>query len=60
MERQAAMIERQITEIEMAIEAVKAEKGERYTIKQMEKTKIIKRKAEPIERYFPQGQCSNL
>ena len=38
-ERQAAMIERQITEIEMAIEAVKAEKGERYTIKQMEKTK---------------------
>ena len=39
MERQAAMIERQITEIEMAIEAVKAEKGERYTIKQMEKTK---------------------
>ena len=39
MERQAAMIERQITEIEMAIEAVKAEKGERYTIKQMEKTR---------------------
>ena len=39
MERQSAMIERQITEIEMAIEAVKAEKGERYTIKQMEKTK---------------------
>ena len=38
-ERQAAMIERQITEIEMAIEAVKVEKGERYTIKQMEKTK---------------------
>ena len=38
-ERQAAMIERQIQEIEMAIEAVKAEKGERYTIKQMEKTK---------------------
>ena len=37
--KQAAMIERQITEIEMAIEAVKAEKGERYTIKQMEKTK---------------------
>lgn len=54
------MIERQITEIEMAIEAVKAEKGERYTIKQMEKQKIIRRKAEPIERYFPQGQCSNL
>ena len=38
-ERQIAMIERQIEEIEMAIEAVKAEKGERYTIKQMEKTK---------------------
>lgn len=39
MERQAAMIERQIEEIEMAIEASKAAKGERYTIKQMEKTK---------------------
>ena len=38
-ERQIAMIERQIEEIEMAIEATKAEKGERYTIKQMEKTK---------------------
>ena len=33
------MIERQIEEIEMAIEATKAAKGERYTIKQMEKTK---------------------
>ena len=39
MERQAAMIERQITEIEMAIEAVKAEKGERWTIKQIESQK---------------------
>ena len=38
-ERQVAMIERQIEEIEMAIEATKAAKGERYTIKQMEKTK---------------------
>lgn len=38
-ERQTAIIERQIKEIEMAIEAAKAEKGERYTIKQMEKTK---------------------
>ena len=39
VERQTAMIERQIAEIEMAIEATKAAKGERYTIKQMEKTK---------------------
>ncbi|MCI8409125.1 MAG: DUF3849 domain-containing protein [Lachnospiraceae bacterium] len=39
IERQTAIIERQIKEIEMAIEAAKAEKGERYTIKQMEKTK---------------------
>ena len=38
-ERQIAMIENQIREIEMAIEATKAAKGERYTIKQMEKTK---------------------
>lgn len=38
-ERQMAMIERQIEEIEMAIETLKAENGERYSIKQMEKTK---------------------
>ena len=38
-ERQIATIERQIAEIEMAIQAVKEAKGERYTIKQMEKTK---------------------
>ncbi|WP_300939792.1 helicase-related protein, partial [Bacteroides acidifaciens] len=38
-ERQMAMIERQITETETAIEALKAENGERYSIKQMEKTK---------------------
>lgn len=39
MERQTAIIERQIEEIETAIEQVKAAKGERYTIKQMEKTR---------------------
>ena len=39
IERQAAIVERQIAEIELAIETAKAEKGERYTIKQMEKTK---------------------
>ena len=38
-ERQAAMIERQIDEIEASIIEAKAEKGERYTIKQMEATK---------------------
>ena len=38
-ERQMAMIERQIEEIEMATEALKAENGERYSIKQMEKTR---------------------
>lgn len=38
-ERQERIIERQIDEIEMAIETAKAENGERYTIKQMEKTK---------------------
>lgn len=38
-ERQKEMIERQIHEIELAIEARKTAKGERYTIKQMEKTK---------------------
>ena len=39
VERQTAIIERQIDEIELAIEQTKADKGERYTIKQMEKTK---------------------
>ncbi len=39
MERQQAMIERQISEIELAIEQAKADNGERYTIKQMEKTR---------------------
>ena len=38
VERQTAIIERQIDEIELAIEQTKADKGERYTIKQMEKT----------------------
>ena len=38
-ERQIAGIENQIKEIEMSIQAVKEAKGERYTIKQMEKTK---------------------
>ncbi|MCM1410873.1 MAG: DUF3849 domain-containing protein, partial [Lachnospiraceae bacterium] len=39
IERQQAMIERQINEIELAIEQAKADNGERYTIKQMEKTR---------------------
>ena len=37
VERQTAMIERQIEEITQSIEEIKAERGERYTIKQMEK-----------------------
>ena len=38
-ERQIAIIERQIDEIELAIEQAKADNGERYTIKQMEKSR---------------------
>ena len=38
-ERQAATIERQIDEIELAIEQAKKDNGERYTIKQMEKSR---------------------
>ncbi|MCI8743073.1 MAG: DUF3849 domain-containing protein, partial [Lachnospiraceae bacterium] len=38
-ERQAAMIRRQIAEIETAIETAGAEKGEHYTVKQMERSK---------------------
>ena len=36
-ERQTSIIERQIAEITQSIEEIKAEQGERYTIKQMEK-----------------------
>ena len=36
-ERQTTIIERQIAEITQSIEVIKAEQGERYTIKQMEK-----------------------
>ena len=39
IERQTAIIEKQIDEIKLAIEQTKAENGERYTIKQMEKTR---------------------
>ncbi|MEG0154917.1 MAG: DEAD/DEAH box helicase family protein [Lachnospiraceae bacterium] len=38
-ERQMDMIDRQVEEITMEIESLKASQGERYTIKQMEKTK---------------------
>ncbi|GFI30544.1 hypothetical protein IMSAGC013_01934 [Lachnospiraceae bacterium] len=38
-ERQTAIIERQIDEITLAIKQAEADNGERYTIKQMEKTK---------------------
>ncbi len=38
-ERQAAIIEQQIDEIETAIAMAKADNGERYTIKQMEKSR---------------------
>jgi N12 class adenine-specific DNA methylase len=39
VERQSATLENQIEEISFAIEQAKAEKGERYTIKQMEKSR---------------------
>lgn len=38
-ERQIATIEQQIREITMAIDAAKAAKGERYSVKEMEKTR---------------------
>ena len=38
-ERQAATIEKQIDEIELAIDQAKRDNGERYTIKQMEKSR---------------------
>ena len=39
IERQKAIVERQIDEIEIEISTAKAERGERFTIKQMEKTR---------------------
>ncbi len=48
-ERQSAMIEKQIDEIEAAIALAKAERGERYTIKQMENSsKQLKVKLEKL------------
>ncbi|MCR5227978.1 MAG: DEAD/DEAH box helicase family protein, partial [Eubacterium sp.] len=48
-ERQATTIEAQINEIEEAIALAKAERGERYTIKEMEKTrKQLKVKLEKL------------
>lgn len=48
-ERQAATIEAQINEIEEAIALAKAERGERYTIKEMEKSrKALKVKLEKL------------
>ena len=38
-ERQAAMVERQISELTMAIEEAAAQEGTHYTVKQMEKTR---------------------
>ncbi|MBQ9361105.1 MAG: DEAD/DEAH box helicase family protein [Lachnospiraceae bacterium] len=38
-ERQAAVIERQVDDIETAIAVAKAERNERYTVKEMEKSK---------------------
>ncbi len=49
IERQAATIERQINEIELAIAQAKADNGERYTIKQMEKSrKALKARLEKL------------
>ena len=49
IERQEAMIERQIDEIEFAIDQAKAENGERYTIKQMEQSrKSLRMKLEKL------------
>ena len=39
IERQETMIQRQMNEIELAIEQAKADNGENYTVKQMEKTR---------------------
>ncbi len=48
-ERQERMIEEQITDIEIAIDQAKAENGERFTIKQMERTrKSLEKKLEKL------------
>ena len=39
LERQQAILERQIEEILFGIEQAKAQKAERYTVKQMERTR---------------------
>ncbi len=55
-----AMIERQIEEIEMAIEALKAENGERYSIKQMEKQKNHSHRLSRLNDSEPERQCCDF
>jgi len=57
-ERQAAMIENQVSEIEAAIEAAKAEKEERYTIKQMERTR--KNLTAKLERLYNEAKKDDV
>jgi len=57
-ERQAAMIENQVSEIEAAIEAAKAEKEERYTIKQMER--IRKNLTAKLERLYNEAKKDDV
>ena len=57
-ERQVAILERQIDEIETAIALAKAEKGERYTIKQMEKSK--KQLMTKLEKLNDQSRKDNV
>ena len=56
VERQQAILERQIEEILFGIEQAKAQKAERYTVKQMERTrKSLGGKACQAQRPEPQG-----
>ncbi len=57
-ERQVAILERQIDEIESAIALAKADKGERYTIKQMEKSR--KQLLTKLEKLNDQSRKDNV
>ena len=57
-ERQAAVIERQIDDIEEAIAEMKAQHGERYTIKQMEKSR--KQLSVRLEKLNDQARKDNV
>ncbi len=55
------ILQQQIDEILFGIEQAKAQKAERYTVKQMERTrKSLEAKLAKTQRPEPQGRCGDV